>query len=248
MKSSELDIAILQTDEVSPEFIGSHGDYPQMFEALLRAGAENREVPVAINFHTYDARCGDFPAADAHQGYLITGSRKSVYDDEAWIAALAEFLEAAIQAGKKVIGICFGHQLVAHFFGGRAEPAKQGWAVGIQENRTVDREPWMDGDGDRLNLISSHKDQVTELPASARVIASSDFCPIGGFVIGDQILTFQGHPEFQRAYSNDLMVMRRELLGEEVFHAGVESLDKETDEDRVGRWIVNFLLSKGLCE
>ena len=245
MKSSELDIAILRTDEVLPDFVGVHGDYPEMFESLLRAGARDREEPVPLKIHTYDARHCEFPEPGAHQGYLITGSRKSVYDEEAWIGALAGFLRAVLRAGSKVVGICFGHQLLAHFFGGRTEPAPGGWLVGVQENHTTSREPWMDGTGNRLNLIASHRDQVTQLPPGARLIAASDNCPLGGFVMGKQVLTFQGHPEFQRAYSRALMEMRREAIGEDTYRAGVESLEKETDEALVGRWIINFFIDDG---
>jgi GMP synthase-like glutamine amidotransferase len=244
LKSSEVDIAILATDEVREEYIDAHGDYPDMFRALLERAAADRPDPLSLKLTTYDARRSEFPEPEAHPAYLITGSKLSVYDDEAWIEVLAEFLEEVLRVGGQVVGICFGHQLMAHFFGGRTEPAAQGWAVGVQENRTVAREPWMgNGErGDRLNLLASHKDQVTRLPDGAKLIATSDFCPVGGFVMGDQVLTLQGHPEFQKEYSRDLMVMRRETLGEEVFELGVASLGKETDDDMVGHWIIDFLL------
>lgn len=247
MKSSEVDIAILATDEVRQEFIDEHGDYPDMFQELLEQAARNRPEPVDLKLTTYDACKLEFPEPDAHPAYLITGSRLSVYDDEAWIGVLAEFLEEALRVGSKVIGICFGHQLMAHFFGGRTEPAAQGWGVGVQENRTVACEGWMgDGDG-RLNLLASHKDQVSRMPDGAKLIATSDFCPVGGFVVGDQVLTLQGHPEFKKNYSRDLMVMRREILGEEVFELGVASLDKETDDDKAGHWIIDFVAAGVAC-
>ena len=247
LKSSDVDIAILATDEVRPEYIDTHGDYPDMFRMLLGKAAAERAEPVQLKLTTYDARRAEYPDPEAHPAYLITGSKLSVYDDEPWIGVLADFLEEALRVGGKVIGICFGHQLMAHFFGGLTEPASQGWAVGVQENRTVAREPWMgDGPGEtgRLNLIASHKDQVTRMPDGAKLIATSDFCPVGGFVIGDRVLTLQGHPEFEKSYSRDLMVMRRDVIGEEVFELGVASLDRETDDDMVGHWIINFLMAE----
>ncbi len=241
MKSSEVDIAILATDEVREEYIDRHGDYPDMFRTLLERAAADRPVPIDLKLTTYDARISDFPEPEAHPAYLITGSKLSVYDDEAWIGVLVEFLEEVLRVGGKVVGICFGHQLMAHFFGGRTEPAARGWAVGVQENRTVSREHWMGDGDDRLNLLASHKDQVSQMPDGAKLIATSDFCPVGGFVIGDKVLTLQGHPEFEKAYSRDLMVMRRETIGEEVFELGVASLERETDDDKVGHWIIDFV-------
>jgi GMP synthase-like glutamine amidotransferase len=245
LKSSEIDVAVLRTDEVLPQFVGAHGDYPDMFKALLERAARARKPPVDVRLTFYDAREGNFPEPEAHPAYVITGSRLSVYDDAPWIGALVDFLEEVLRVGGKVIGICFGHQLMAHFFGGLTEPAERGWAVGVQESRTVSTESWMDGDDGQVNLISSHKDQVTRLPDGAKLILTSDFCPVGGFVMGDRVLTIQGHPEFQKDYSRDLMVMRREMLGEETFELGVSSLDKDIDNDRVGHWILNFIGASG---
>ena len=237
-------MAILRADAVMPEFVDRHGDYPEMFEQLLRTAATACDPPLQLQVTDFDVRVGEYPQADAFDGYLITGSRDSVYDDEPWIGELAGFLKEVLRAGRKVVGICFGHQLIAHFFGGETAPAENGWAVGVQENRTIAFEPWMDSSDTRLNLIASHKDQVIRMPDGAKLIASSDFCPVGGFIIGGQVLTLQGHPEFDRDYSRDLMVMRREMIGEETFEQGVASLAKETDEARVGQWIINFLSSQ----
>ena len=240
----ELSVAILRADEVMPQFIETHGDYPVMFEALLEQAARERPSPVELEFSSYDARLAEYPAPDAHDAFVVTGSRHSVYDDEPWIAGLAGYLKAVLEVGGRIVGICFGHQLMAHFFGGETRPAESGWGVGVQKSRTISDEPWMDPPGERLNLLASHKDQVSRLPENARVIATSDFCPVGGFVMGDQVLTLQGHPEFQKGYSRDLMKMRRELLGESTFQTGMSSLDDETDEVKVGHWMLNFMAGK----
>lgn len=241
MKSSELSIAILRTDEVLPQFIESHGDYPEMFSSMLQQAAAEHDPPIDLRIDCFDARTGEFPVVDAYDGYLITGSRNSVYDSEPWIAELADYLRKVLDAGGLIVGICFGHQLIAHFFGGRTEPAAAGWMVGVQENRVTTQAPWMKGENERMNLLSSHKDQVVSMPDGAELIVTSDNCPVGGFVIGEQVLTLQGHPEFPKAYSRDLMSMRRELLGEATYSAGIASLERETDEGQAGRWIINFL-------
>ncbi|MFV2090246.1 MAG: amidotransferase [Pseudomonadales bacterium] len=243
MKSSEstLRVGILRTDQVLPQFQSDFGDYPDMFRRLLETAAEACLPTRSLSLHDYDARQRQFPAADACSGYVITGSRHGVYDDEPWIEPLVAFLREVIAAERKIVGICFGHQLVAHFFGGEARPADAGWGVGVQESRLVAQQPWMIPHQDRLKLLSSHKDQVSVLPEGARLIATSPFCPIAGFVIDDQIMTLQGHPEFVKGYSQSLMEMRREILGESTFQAGMESLLGSVDGDLVGRWMINFL-------
>lgn len=243
LKSSEslLRIGILRTDEVLPEFQAEHGDYPEMFTGLLGSAAQSLSPPQRLELEHYDARQGEFPEPTDCDGYVITGSRNSVYDDEPWIAPLVVFLRQVIDADRKVIGICFGHQLMAHFFGGRTERAAAGWGVGVHNSCVVGEEAWMVPSQNQLKLLSMHKDQVTVLPEGARLLVSSDFCPIGGFAIGNQVVTLQGHPEFHKNYSRSLMEMRIELIGEPRFQAGMKSLSDDTDEAAVGRWMINFL-------
>ena len=252
MKSSEqrpprpaLHIGILQTDSVLTQFQPAHGDYPAMFQRLLGERGLIGETPDAreLAFSSYDVRIGEYPSHRSCDAYLITGSRHSVYDELPWIAELVGFLRQALAESRKVIGICFGHQLIAHYFGGETRLADAGWCVGVHRAEVISDEPWMLPTGRNFGLLSSHKDQAVRLPPGARPFARTDACPNAGFVLGDQILTFQGHPEFSRDYALDLLNLRQELLGAEVFKQGVASLREETDNQLVARWILNFLLS-----
>jgi len=231
-------IGILQADEVRAELKGRFRDYPDMFQHLLSSVA----TPRALQFSTYQVQQNRYPnELDDCDAYLITGSRDSVYDDTPWIAVLGEFVRQLHRARKKLVGICFGQQLIAHYLGGETRAAARGWAVGVQHTHVDETMPWMVPACREFNLISSHQDQVIDLPAGARVIAGSDFCPVGSFVLGDHILTFQGHPEFNKAYSRALIEMRRELLGEPCYEQGCLSLQDETHESLIARWILNFL-------
>jgi len=233
-------IGILQADSVLPQFQPSCGDYPDMFVTLL--ADEGGRQP---RFSTFVARDMAYPPADTCDAYVITCSRHSVYDDEPWIAPLADFVGAALDAQRKVIGICFGHQLIAHFFGGRTEPAEVGWGVGVHRAKLLSTESWMEPARSSVGLLSSHKDQVVELPTGARSIAQSSFCPNGGYVIGDQVLTFQSHPEFTKLYAEALMRHREALIGPQAFAEGIASLQDETHEALVARWILNFIEAPG---
>jgi len=109
-------IGILQTDSVRPELIDKFGDYPDMFRSLFR------KVDPALSFETYDVQHGKYPST-IHEcdGYVTTGSKASVYDDETWIKALLHYIIQLNKHNKKLLGICFGHQLVAEAFGGKTE-------------------------------------------------------------------------------------------------------------------------------
>ncbi len=231
-------IGILKADSVLEQFQPAHGDYPDMFVEVLGSGDTD------IEFRVYDVEQGHYPLdLDECDAYIITGSKKSVYDDESWIRRLEEFVRELDQHRKKVLGICFGHQLIAQALGGEARLAEGGWCVGIHHNEVVSTQEFMIPQIPGFSLISSHRDQVTRLPRGAELLASSEFCPNAMFGIGDHILTIQGHPEFQKPYSRDLIEMRQEILGREKADAGIRSLDAELDREVVSQWILKFLSS-----
>lgn len=236
----QLRIGILQADSVLPQFRDEFGDYPDMFASLLDGAAE-RIPDVDLEIAVYRATEMEFPeAADACDGYVITGSKYSVYDDLPWIPALADFVGQAMKADVRVVGICFGHQLLAHFFGGSTQPAGVGWCVGVHDTQVVEKRSWMQPAVERLGLLSSHKDQVVQLPEGAAVFARSTACPNAGFTLGDRVLTLQGHPEFAKPYSAALMGHREAILGPETYAGGITSLDQDVHSDVVGQWLVNF--------
>ncbi len=229
-------LGILRTDTVRPEWAVNFGQYPDMFATLM-----SRADPT-MEFVTYNVENGQYPDdIDEVDAYLITGSKSSVYDDKPWISPLIEFVQRIAAHNKKIIGICFGHQLVAQALGGKTGKSDKGWGVGLHTHTFTELPSWHDGGDADLNILVSHQDQVVKNATGARVLASSEFCENAVCQIGDQILTFQGHPEFIPEYSREIMEFRRELFGEEVYHSGVASLTAEQQGDRVARWVVNFL-------
>ncbi len=229
-------IGILKTDAVRPELVGEFGEYPDMFIALLQ------QADSALEFSVYDVELGEYPEdLDDVDAYLIIGSKSSVYEDKGWIHQLEDFVRQIHKRRKKLLGICFGHQLVAHALGGRAEKSENGWGVGVHGARFARSPEWHDGEAEDFYLLVSHQDQVVETAPGTEVLAGSDFCVNAVCQIGEHILTFQGHPEFVKGYSENLLNIRREIIGEENYHTGMASLGRELDRERVARWMVSFL-------
>lgn len=185
-------IGILQTGE-SPDILreGS-GDYPDMFETLL-AGR-------GLTFRTYRVKDMDFPA-DVHdcEGWLITGSRFGAYEDHPFIKPLEAFIRKAIAAKVPMVGVCFGHQIIAQAMGGTVEKFPGGWAVGAQD---------YDFGGEKVTLNAWHQDQVTKRPEGAEVAGSNAFCENAALVYGDAAFTVQAHPEFRDSFVEGLMNTR----------------------------------------
>jgi GMP synthase-like glutamine amidotransferase len=229
-------LGILKTDAVRPQWVPEFGEYPEMFIALLG------QLDPGLEFVVYDVEQGEYPAAiDEVDAYLITGSKSSVYDDKPWIGVLMDFVRELDRRHKKLVGICFGHQLVAHALGGKTGKSPKGWGVGLHTHRFSEVPPWHDqGDMD-FDILVTHQDQVVKIAHGSRVLAGSEFCENAVCQVGDHILTFQGHPEFVSAYSREIMEFRRELIGEQAYTAGVASLASDPETPRVARWILNFL-------
>lgn len=231
-------LGILKTDAVRPELVGQYGEYPDMFVRLLsEAGAD-------LEFMVYDVECGEYPQhIDEADAYLITGSKSSVYDDKPWIHTLMAFVRELHSQRKKLIGICFGHQLVAQALGGKTEKSPKGWGVGIHTHRFSCKPAWHDGGAEELQIMVSHQDQVVQPATGAQVLAGSAFCENAVTQLDDHILTFQGHPEFVESYARALLEFRRDVLGDAAYHGAMASLAGEqgSQSQRVAGWIRAFL-------
>ena len=236
--ATRMKLGILKTDQVRPEWVPEFGEYPGMFVALLE------QADPSLEFRIYDVEQGEYPQdIDEVDAYLITGSKSSVYDDKPWIAVLMDFVRALDTRRKKLVGICFGHQLVAQALGGKTEKSAKGWGVGLHTHNFSTTPAWYGEGSAALDILVSHQDQVVTPASGAQVLASSEFCDNAVCQIGNHILTFQGHPEFVPAYSRKVMALRREAIGESVYQAGMASLVTDPQTERVAGWIMNFLKS-----
>ncbi|MBM69082.1 MAG: GMP synthase [Haliea sp.] len=231
-------LGILKTDAVRPEWVPDFGEYPDMFIALLS------RLDPTLEFHVYDVQEGVYPQdIDEVDAYLITGSKSSVYDSDPWIARLKAFVRTLHARKKKLLGICFGHQLVAEALGGKTEKSPKGWGVGIHRHSFQRLPAWHDQGSAAFAILVSHQDQVVAPAAGAEVLAGSEFCENAVCQLGDHILTFQGHPEFVPGYAQAVMQFRRERIGEQAYTQGMASLAEDSEAERVGRWMLAFLRS-----
>jgi GMP synthase-like glutamine amidotransferase len=229
-------LGILKTDAVRPEWVAEYGEYPDMFIALLK------QVDPDLEFVVYDVERGHYPNdIDDVDAYLITGSKSGVYEDKPWIATLMGFVRKLHARRKKLIGVCFGHQLVAAALGGKVAKSPKGWGVGLHTHHFKDLPSWHDQNGSDLDILVSHQDQVLQVPDDMKVLAGSTFCENAVCQVGDHILTFQGHPEFVPGYANAIMALRRDIIGEDVYDRGVSSLVRSHEGQRVAQWMINFL-------
>lgn len=222
-------LAILETGYPPGNLADEFGNYPQMFERLL---GPDFEVSV------YDVQAGELPAHhEDHPAYLVTGSPAGVYDPLPWIAPLMDFIRSAKDS--KMVGVCFGHQVMAHALGGHVEKSQKGWGAGLHSYAVLRSEQWIDSSR-IISIPASHQDQVIVQPPNTHVIAASDFTPLASLAWTDRdAISFQFHPEFSPAFAKALIEKRYDSVTDP--DLAIASLDGPNDSHVVGGWIRKFL-------
>lgn len=221
-------LGLLECDDVVGRFAGVRGGYREMFAALLPGFA----------FRYYEAHRGQLPASASEcDAWLCTGSKYSVYDGTPWIGDLAAFIRAL---DRPYVGICFGHQLLAHAMGGEVAKARHGWGVGVLSLDVLKSEPWMTPPMNQVRIQHMHQDQVQRLPEGSVLLGESAHCKVGMFRVGETMLGIEGHPEFTVEYGAALINARRAQIGAQTDRA-LNSLKEKGDGPIVGRWIERFL-------
>ena len=233
-------VAILQCDEVREVFLPQFEQYSEMIIRMFDV------INASLEFEIFDCQKGHYPDdIDAYDFYITTGSKAGVYENLPWIDQLVKFIQRLDNHKKKLIGICFGHQIIAMALKGKVEKSDKGWGVGIATNRIINRPGWMkENESDHkqeLNIIVSHQDQITLLPNDALIIAESDFCPYFVVQWNSHFLSVQGHPEWQTDYSRALMIDRKDIIPAERIEQGLNSLSTEPDNTLFTRWIMDFV-------
>ena len=194
-------IGILITGHPPEDTIDQHGTYADAFERLL----------AGHNFEFANWACleGEFPeSVNDADGWLLTGSKFGAYEDLPWIATLEDFIRSAYSKDIPLVGICFGHQILAQALGGKVVKFDGGWSVGrVEYNLEVHTEA--------VPLYAWHQDQVITAPDDARVVGSTPFCKNAALMYGDKAYSIQPHPEFSASFFNDLFAARKSVLPEE---------------------------------
>ena len=220
-------IGILQSDDTGGRILRRHGTSSDMFQTLL-AGR-------GLTFETFDVVNMVFPdSVHDCDGWLLTGSRFDAYSKEPFVLQLGDFIRKAYAAAVPMVGICFGHQIIAHALGGRVEKFAGGRAIG--------RQTYQFDDLGEIHANALHQDQVITAPKDAHLIGTSSFCKNAALIYGNTALTMQPHPEFSNEITASYLEALRGRPGypDALMDAAGAQLPHPIDADRIADQIADF--------
>lgn len=184
--------------------LAERGPYRRWFAPLC--------APFDAEFHAWNAQEEDTPPPGAWDAILLTGSAASVHEEEPWSVNAGRWAAAQVTRGVPVLGICYGHQLLAHSLGGRSGPSPAGLDYGVQQIRSKQSDLLFTGLEKEFEVIEVHGDVVLELPEGAHSLASSDHTAHEVIAFSPRSRGVQFHPEFDVAYVEAVLEVRRAQL------------------------------------
>ena len=229
-------IGLLNAYAYNPDVEDFRQEYGPMFQRFF-----TEHVSSDFSLHEYNVTQRDWPNS-MHEcdGWIIGASQHSVHDKSSWITKLMEFACACHFNQKPLIGIGFGHQVIAHALGGEVNKSRKGWGAGVRDFNIRQQKSWMTPELTRCSLSFSHKEQIDMLPGQATLLAGDGFCLHQIYAIGEHIFALQGHPEYDCSFIQNWLNEHKKKLTTECYEQALISLDQSTNLSVVGSWMQQF--------
>ena len=229
-------LTLVQPTDVPEALRSRFGPYDDMFKRMF-AGE-------GFAFETVRLSDGaPLPDPAGLEAVLITGSSAGVYDNHlSWMGPLRQFIREAYAAKTPMVGICFGHQIMADALGGDVRKSDKGWGLGRHVYGITQRPKSIGGDLPEFAIACSHQDQVLTPPEEAEVFMASDFTPNAGLAYRNgAAISLQPHPEFSDEYALALAELRRGKAPDTLIDAALASVSRRSDSAEMAGYLAAFL-------
>ena len=237
-------ICVLKCDNAPDKTIEKFGDYDKIYNTFLNIDNETKTI-------TFECHKNKFPQKELINknseinGFIITGSKHSSYDNFEWIKRLKNLIIDIDNLKLKMVGICFGHQIIADALGGKVIINPNGWNIGvhkiyINKNYKKKLDKLFDYN-DVLYMQYIHKDIVSDVGKSnLEIFAYSNKIKNMGMIKKNHILTFQGHPEYLPDMVKNLYMQRLNIIPPNIIKNVEKNLNNPIDRNVLSKGIIKF--------
>ncbi|MEO7430737.1 MAG: glutamine amidotransferase [Dokdonella sp.] len=202
-------LLIVQTGSTFPQLRARRGDFADWFRVGMGLDRSQVEVVRADAGHVLPRTAGD------HAGVIVTGSPSMVSERLAWSENTAAWLRSMVDQDVPILGVCYGHQLLAHALGGRVDFHPGGREIGtvrIERLAAAGEDALLGSSPDVFKAHASHQQSVLELPSDAVVLARSSHDPHHAVRYAPNVWGLQFHPEFSAGIMRDYLQRRRQAM------------------------------------
>ncbi|KAF9436055.1 hypothetical protein BGZ76_004934 [Entomortierella beljakovae] len=230
-----------------------YGEYPAIFTYLLQRGLGELKQRNAIDPGTelvlegFDVREDNYPDnINDWDAIMISGSASNAYDDLPWINKLADYVKGLPRnkESPKIIGICFGHQIIGRAYNAQVSKSIRGWELGWTTTDLTEEGKlfWEDS---IMRIQELHQDVVHDVPDNFTLLASTAHTPNQSMISDDkQIVTLQGHPEFTGTIMREIIKFRTAngIFSQELSEAALKTIDSPLDSDKAAARLIKFVV------
>ncbi|KAK2759448.1 hypothetical protein FQN54_002926 [Arachnomyces sp. PD_36] len=242
-----LRIAVFECGKAAPGVKAKYGGYGGLFESHLMAAAKlsNNLAKEDLVVTKWDVKAREYPKLEDIDAVLMSGSNSDSFENEPWILQLVEFVKTLLaQRRVRIIGICFGHQILGRALGAQSGRNNGLWELGVVEvNLTETGKEVLGITGDKLALQQMHQDVVYTLPPGAINLGWTEKCAFQGFYWPERFLSLQGHPEFDEEIERECLVRKKDsgLFSAEVYEDAMSKIGDRHDGLTVSKAMLKFL-------
>ncbi|KAJ5384296.1 hypothetical protein N7517_002207 [Penicillium concentricum] len=175
---------------------------------------------------------------------LLTGSKHDAWADDQWIRDLTSNIRETVLTNKKpVVGICFGHQILARALGAQVGRNEAGWEVSVEKLALTEAGKKLFGK-DTLSIQQMHRDIVFDAPGGYTNLATSPKCEVQGLYLPKRVLSVQGHPEYNEGIMSCLLEARHDngIFDDKLYKDGLSRVGDSHDGWLIAKVVARFIL------
>lgn len=242
--TAPLRLAILEADTPMPAIQAKIGLYRSVFTSLFAAACAPLPLESVLDISGHDVvnDLESYPNPATVDAVLITGSKHNAFESDPWIEKLVAYTKQILEGGGKVIGVCFGHQIIGRAMGAQVGRSDKGWELSVVEMELTEEGKRIFG-GETLKIHQMHRDVVMEHPAGTIPLAKTEACATQGMYIPNKMIAVQGHPEFNEFIMDTILRTRHDggIIPDGPFEDAVSRAANDHHGVAIARAFVRFI-------